>query len=660
MESLLTYIIQINLLLALLYLGYQLLLKNLTFYRLNRIYLMLGTLYAFIYPFLDINSWFAKKIELPQGIIMEYFPMVFEPKEEVFSLSDLLVYLTGIGVIVLFVKLAIQLGSLIRIHWYSRPSRWREYFFRNVVFPITPFSFFNKIYVHKEQHQDLELQDIFKHEYVHVKGHHSIDVLLFEIVLVCCWYNPFVWYMRKAVRENLEFLTDQQVLDKGVDRQSYQYSLLHVTKQGASVGISNQFNFKTLKKRIMMMNKKRSSKLELGKYVFLLPILIIAGITFTVNQAEAKIETVVIKLQETDLKQKIKKAISIELQNDTTKRDSGQVINTKEYFDMVSPGVSGDGSKRPGKSVSMVNVFLLDTNKNPLYVLDGEKLPKNFKSGILNPIFFESMEVLKGESATALYGEDGKNGVILITTKKEAATKGFLGDNLREKVSGIVTRKRISSDSLANKTFSRMSLKEFPEGTKFFINGKESVLERFNEINPNDLESIEIIKDANGIKKPSVKIITKEFAKENGNEPVVVAGKPVSGAARITLKGEPASEPARIILKGEPSRITVAGQANTDEGQTDQAQKATRVPPMRSQYRKWTFSESNSTEKLLTSQNIHKAYFLIDGKKSSYKDLKKLDVKKIKFLQHLPPSDTLKSEYGKKGAQHGVVIVRTQ
>ena len=122
----------------------------------------------------------------------------------------------------LLVKLAVQLLSLLRIHLHSVKASWKRYIYRNVLFPIAPFSFFNRIYVNKEQHQELELYDIFEHEDIHVKGLHTIDILMFEMLLIGCWYNPFVWLMRKAVRQNLEFLPDQQVLNKGVDRQTYQ------------------------------------------------------------------------------------------------------------------------------------------------------------------------------------------------------------------------------------------------------------------------------------------------------------------------------------------------------------------------------------------------------------------------------------------------------
>ena len=56
-------------------------------------------------------------------------------------------------------------------------------------------------------------------------------------------------------------------------------------------------------------------------------------------------------------------------------------------------------------------------NANALYVVDGvvyDKVPN------LNPDDIQSMNVLKGKQATALYGERGANGVVVITTKKGA------------------------------------------------------------------------------------------------------------------------------------------------------------------------------------------------------------------------------------------------
>ena len=334
MENLLTYILQVNLLLALIFLGYYFLLKGLTFYALNRGYFVLGSLYAFAYPFIDIKSWFTRN-EVMQTVLppelMPTFDMSATSTSQI-TLLDVIITVVAILAVLFVFKLLMQLFSLLRIHLHSKNSSWQSYFFRNVVFPIVPFSFFNKIYIHKEQHQETELQDIFAHEIVHVRGHHTVDILLFEIILVVCWYNPFVWLMRKAVRQNLEFLTDQHVLNKGVDKQTYQYSLLHVTRQGVAVGMSNHFNFKTLKKRIMMMNKKRSSKLELSKYAFLLPVFLIAGMSFTVSKAENNIEKIVEKSQQTTV---ISEPLNVKL-----KGEVGELLKNTIGTDIISVDTS--------------------------------------------------------------------------------------------------------------------------------------------------------------------------------------------------------------------------------------------------------------------------------------------------------------------------------
>ena len=643
MEALLTYIIQVNLLLALIYLGYQVLLKDLTFYRLNRVYFIFGSIYAFVYPFLDVKAWFAKSITIPQGIIMEYFPLLEDSKEEGgFYLSDLLVYLLAIGGLILLTRLLIQLGSLLRIHWHSKPSQWRDYIFRNVIFPITPFSFFNKIYLHKEQHQDLELYDIFKHEQVHVRGHHSIDVLLFEIVLLCCWFNPFVWYMRKAVRQNLEFLTDQQVLDKGVDRQTYQYSLLNVTKQGASVGISNQFNFKTLKKRIMMMNKKRSSQLQLGKYVFLLPVLIIAGITFTVNQAEAKIERVVVTLNETDLNQQIKKVMIQHPRKDTTYLDSIKDINTRAFADYIQ------GKPRSGGTIRFVDIT---PSKRPLVILDGEKLPINFNIDAINPKSIKSLKVLIGADAKS-YGEEAKNGVIVIETKKEDDGKGPQGPKeLSGEFIGMKANNNIDTDSVPVKVITKVQLQGIPKDTKIIIDEKESNHDEYKKLNPNELENVHIIKDSNG-GKPTIKFTTKEFARKNNLQSTTFSGKPVS-EPRITVKGQPASGPARITVKGEPgsepARMTVKGEPDSEitqviisnPGHTQNSKPGAAMV-------RGTLSKDGLKDKLV----------VIDGKIANKKVIDKLDNNQIEYLNQLDPQGG-KALYGKKG-EKGVVIIGTK
>lgn len=489
MESVLTYILQINLLLSLVFLGYHFLLQGLTFYSLNRIYFVVGVLYSLIYPFLDLKSWFQDEVAVYFPMALEYVDIyVREGKASGVRLIDVILGAFAIGGLMLLIRLVIQLFSLLRIHMNSKMSKWGSYFFQNVIFPIVPFSFFNKIYIHEQQHADAELCDIFKHEDVHVKGLHTLDILLFEMLLIGCWYNPFVWLMRKAVRQNLEFLTDQQVLDRGIDRQTYQYSLLNVTKQGIALEIGNQFNFKTLKKRIMMMNKKRSSKIELSKYAFLLPVVILAGATFTINKAEGKIEELVDKVQ----------AIPVDVvlpivthQQDLPEQDTlkGKIVGLSINDDTLQ--IEADQKGFPVGIASNGDQLFVNGRLgfvDVLTVLDGEPVTKA-ELDKLSPDNIESITVLKDKAAIDLYGNKGKKGVLLIVTKfgakKNELKGGVIGiqmrDTTKSSTTGIVMRSALGRN--AGKAMFVVDDKEMPADYDF------------SKLSPDAIERIEVLKD---------------------------------------------------------------------------------------------------------------------------------------------------------------------
>lgn len=155
-----------------------------------------------------------------------------------------------------------QLASLARIHRLSEPCFWQQFSYRNVLFPVAPFSFFNQIYLHKNQHHPQEMKHILAHEHIHIRQKHTFDILLYQGIVTLCWFNPAAWLLQGDVKQNLEFLTDQTLLRTGVNRKSYQMDLVRVNNQGLSLGATNQFNFHRLKQRILMMNKKRSSPLR--------------------------------------------------------------------------------------------------------------------------------------------------------------------------------------------------------------------------------------------------------------------------------------------------------------------------------------------------------------------------------------------------------------
>ena len=152
---------------------------------------------------------------------------------------------------------------------------------------IIPFSFGNAIYLNRCLHSNEELKEIIIHEFVHLRQKHSIDILIAETLCIINWYNPFAWLIRKAIRQNLEFIADRQVIENGTDKKQYQYLLLKVFGT-SQFSIANQFNFSSLKKRIAMMNKMKSARMHLTKFLFVLPVLTVVLVAFRKQNAMEK------------------------------------------------------------------------------------------------------------------------------------------------------------------------------------------------------------------------------------------------------------------------------------------------------------------------------------------------------------------------------------
>jgi hypothetical protein len=159
-----------------------------------------------------------------------------------------------------------------------------------------PCSFGNYIFINPAKYDWETYSQILLHEKIHIKQGHSFDLLLAELMLVFQWFNPFAWLYRKELENNLEFLTDSDVLNNNeVERELYQMSLLKVSVPNLSLRITTNYNQSLLKKRIVMMNAKKSNIHTTWKYFFLLPLMAFLMCAF--NEPMAYRAPVVIKSQ---------------------------------------------------------------------------------------------------------------------------------------------------------------------------------------------------------------------------------------------------------------------------------------------------------------------------------------------------------------------------
>ncbi len=184
-------------------------------------------------------------------------------------------WLYWFGVVVFAVNFLVQLITLL-YRAYTKPVI-RDGRFRIVELTgdKAPCSFWNNIFINPEKYDWETYSQIIEHEKIHIQQRHSFDLLLAELVIVFQWFNPFAWQYRKALENNLEYLTDDQLVNhRQVEKEAYQMSLLKVSAPHFPLNLTTNYNQSLLKKRIAMMNVKKSNLHTAWKYCFLLPMLV--------------------------------------------------------------------------------------------------------------------------------------------------------------------------------------------------------------------------------------------------------------------------------------------------------------------------------------------------------------------------------------------------
>lgn len=282
------YLLQVNVGLILFYALYKLVCTRDTFFRSRRFILIVSLVLPFILPFIDVREWLESRDRMIMLTHFDYSAVLpeivvgseaAETGNRVFVLSEWIGYLYLAGIVALLVRLVVQAFSLYRLIVRMPEKEINGVRIKCLNDPSGPFSFFRWIFMNPAAVKEDEISEILTHEMAHVRQHHSVDVLLAEMVSICCWMNPFAWLLKREVRLNLEFLADRKVMEAGFATKSYQYHLLGLA-YNHKYGLSNNFNFSHLKQRIIMMNKKKSNAAGHIKYaLFVLPAfaLLVAG-----------------------------------------------------------------------------------------------------------------------------------------------------------------------------------------------------------------------------------------------------------------------------------------------------------------------------------------------------------------------------------------------
>jgi Membrane proteins related to metalloendopeptidases len=292
MVNYLTYLLKVSICIAVFYAFYWLLLRHWTFFLLNRVYLMLGLILSFVLPVIKLSLFQSHSIPGLSNIVIDdwIYPEInfavtktASHDSNTISVSNVLTLIYWVGVIFLFFKL---LFSIVRIKRLKKGSTIQRLDKVKLIITevVSPFSFFNLIFLPKNEANAL----ILEHEKAHINQFHWFDLVLVEAVSVLLWFNPFVILYKSALRLQHEYLADNKVVQNN-SIEHYLGCILKGIQVVSNGGLVSHFYCKTIKKRIIMITKYKTSLKYSGIYLLVLPLVCLLLFAFSSHGTQASL-----------------------------------------------------------------------------------------------------------------------------------------------------------------------------------------------------------------------------------------------------------------------------------------------------------------------------------------------------------------------------------
>jgi TonB family protein len=295
MNNLVEYAIKSGISLTVLYLFYWLMLRRDTHFRINRLVLMGSVFVSMILPLVASGIFKAPQVQdiLPSLSISIASPsaqpgihggsmqivdevIISGEKASLFSNLNIWKILTLIYISGAFIVIARLIYQAIFLHAIARLSdkiNYNGYTIVSMTTDMVPFSYFNRIFISASKMDKSSFDSIIAHEQSHLSQGHFIDLFIIEIISALQWFNPVIWLFERSIKEVHEYLADEAVLETGQQQGRYQALLVNQAFGGPVFILTNQFNQSLIKKRIMMMKNKKTSRGAKLKPLLIVPLI---------------------------------------------------------------------------------------------------------------------------------------------------------------------------------------------------------------------------------------------------------------------------------------------------------------------------------------------------------------------------------------------------
>ena len=298
MQEPLTYLLKSSGLTLMFFLAYHFLLRKETFFTSNRWFLLSGLVTSVILPLFFIKKIvFVEAQKIISKVVSDTNSQIILNENTIENSTinwfEISLYIYIVIAIILFFKIVYNLYSLVKVFENKEIIKDKNFKVIDTKQNIAPFSFFNYIVLNSSLYTQAELKSILLHEKIHSSQKHSIDVLLINLFTVIFWFNPVLYWYKKAVIQNLEYIADSEAIAQIEDKKSYQMALLKVVSNQNCLSITNHFYQSLIKKRIVMLNKNQSQKRNSWKYAVIIPALIGFVLLFQIKVIAQEKEAVV-------------------------------------------------------------------------------------------------------------------------------------------------------------------------------------------------------------------------------------------------------------------------------------------------------------------------------------------------------------------------------
>ncbi len=511
------YLIKASAVLLIFYACYQLFLQRETFFQANRIFLLIGLFIATCLPLVVIPIYIEyTPIDLSAFVVdspssVEALPTI---QEEPFDYTIILYWIYAAGILFFLGKLIIEFISLYRVLHTSKAQSQGEFKIMETSEDIAPFSFFNRIVYNPNQFNTTELEHVITHEKVHSKQWHSFDTLVVNMACLLFWFNPIIWLYKKALQQNLEFIADQKAQYISECKKSYQTVLLKASVKNHQLAFTNQFYTSLIKKRIVMLHKSKSHKLNSVKFLFIIPLLALFMMSFNTKEVyiETPTETTTIpSIVENDGKD-IEIVFHKNMSDDdlkTIQKDLAAEGVTFEYSDLkrnkdgeitgISTTFSGDGHSATYNTDS----------PEPIEKFYFRKNDKTFGVGQLNPNTFTFKS---NDGATTIQSTTGNVYVVEEIDEEKEENNGKVKIIKRSNIDSVYFKskdgktyswtsddgKSVEIDA-SNKDKNAFYYRTNSDEPIYIIDGKVVTKEELEDVDSDDIKSLHILKGKSAV-----------------------------------------------------------------------------------------------------------------------------------------------------------------